>query len=185
MNGALDSGAEVFKDVPREHSTSSDESDVRPIRRLGRERHVVNKTSAEPKQTQSIISQLGALEPVALSSSSVAVAKTNERSRRMQRSRGDSRRISARETEKGKGREHNVGNKRSEEPKQTRCSISQPASSQRRSSEHVSSSWSSGAVAKNTERGRGDERRSRHHSSDRKAKHGNQRESYVVNEIKE
>ena len=103
----------------------------------------------------------------------------------MQRYRGDSRRISARETEKGKGREHNVGNKRSEERKQTRCSTSQPASSQRRSSEHVSSSWSSVAAAKNNEGGRGDERRSRHHSFDRKAKRGNQGESYVANEIKE
>ena len=64
--------------MPREHSTSSDESDVRPIHHLGRERHVVNKTSAEPKLTQSSISQLGASEPVALSSKSVAVAKTNE-----------------------------------------------------------------------------------------------------------
>ena len=146
MTGASDFGAEVFKDVLREHSTSSDESDVRPILRLGRERHVVNKTSAEPKQTQSSISQLGASEPVALSSNSVAVAKTNERNRRMQFSRGDSRRISAREI--GKGRELNVGNKRSEEPKQTRCSTSQPAGSQRRSSEHVSSSWSSVAVAR-------------------------------------
>ena len=76
MTGALEFGAEVFKDVPRERSTSSDESGVRPIRRLGRKRHVVSKTSAEPKQTQSSISQPGASEPVALSSSSVAVAKT-------------------------------------------------------------------------------------------------------------
>ena len=102
MTGALYFGAEVFKDVPREHSTSSDESDVRPSRRLERARHVANKTSAEPKQAPSSSSQLRASEPVALSSSSVAVAKTNERSSGMQRSHGDSRLISAREIEKGK-----------------------------------------------------------------------------------
>ena len=39
-------------------------------------------------------------------------------------------------------------------------------------------------MAKNNERGRGDERRSRQHSFDRDAKQGNQRESYVVNETK-